>query len=50
MTMIEQWILEDERELEARCARYRSAQSALRRDEQEEDFDGLRPDEPGTAA
>ncbi|UBU15865.1 hypothetical protein [Nonomuraea gerenzanensis] len=25
MTMIEQWILEDERELEARCARFRAA-------------------------
>ncbi|MFC5823772.1 hypothetical protein [Nonomuraea insulae] len=33
MTMIEQWILEDERELEARCARFRSAQRALDRDD-----------------
>ncbi|WP_187414426.1 hypothetical protein [Nonomuraea sp. PA05] len=29
MTMIEQWILEDERELEARCARFRAAQRTL---------------------
>ncbi|MGI5282580.1 hypothetical protein ACQEVF_04535 [Nonomuraea polychroma] len=31
MTMIEQWILEDERELEARCARFRAAKLALDR-------------------
>ncbi|HEX4815149.1 MAG TPA: hypothetical protein VFV66_20600 [Nonomuraea sp.] len=31
MTMIEQWILEDERELEARCARFRAAHLALTR-------------------
>ncbi|WP_188190118.1 hypothetical protein [Nonomuraea sp. SYSU D8015] len=31
MTMIEQWILEDERELEARCARFRAARLALER-------------------
>ncbi|GAA2205547.1 hypothetical protein GCM10009850_010050 [Nonomuraea monospora] len=29
LTMIEQWILEDERELEARCARFRAAQRTL---------------------
>ncbi|WP_237102248.1 hypothetical protein [Nonomuraea sp. MG754425] len=29
MTMIEQWILEDERELEARCARFRAARLRL---------------------
>ncbi|NJP90074.1 unnamed protein product [[Actinomadura] parvosata subsp. kistnae] len=29
MTMIEQWILEDERELEARCARFRAAKQTL---------------------
>ncbi|MEV0995824.1 hypothetical protein [Nonomuraea sp. NPDC050202] len=31
MTMIEQWILEDERELEARCARFRAAKQTLDR-------------------
>ncbi|WP_157548830.1 hypothetical protein [Nonomuraea candida] len=39
MTMIEQWILEDERELEARCARFRSAQLAPARGGGEEDSD-----------
>ncbi|MGN9837828.1 hypothetical protein ACTMTI_06885 [Nonomuraea sp. H19] len=29
--MIEQWIVEDERELEARCARFRAAMLALQR-------------------
>ncbi|MGP3910137.1 hypothetical protein [Nonomuraea sp. 10N515B] len=38
MTMIEQWILEDERELEARCARFRAARLAL-------DRSGDQPDE-----
>ncbi|MFI9593150.1 hypothetical protein [Nonomuraea sp. NPDC052265] len=32
MTMIEQWILDDERELEARCARFRLALLGLDRD------------------
>ncbi|NUO98179.1 MAG: hypothetical protein HOV96_25060 [Nonomuraea sp.] len=30
--MIEQWILDDERELEARCARFRLALQGLDRD------------------
>jgi len=34
--MIEQWVLEDERELEARCARFRIAKLALDRGEAEE--------------
>ncbi|GAA4988059.1 hypothetical protein GCM10023334_120700 [Nonomuraea thailandensis] len=33
LTMIEQWILEDERELEARCARFRAAKQTLDRGE-----------------
>ncbi|MFI7700140.1 hypothetical protein [Nonomuraea sp. NPDC049480] len=45
MTMIEQWIFEDERELEARCARFRAARLTLERvgDERAEE-------EPDTAA
>ncbi|GGT39255.1 hypothetical protein GCM10010176_099100 [Nonomuraea spiralis] len=37
MTMIDQWIPDDERELEARCARFRLALLGL-------DRDGLPPD------
>jgi hypothetical protein len=44
--MIEQWIAEDERELEARCARFRAARLALERADRETD----REDEPDTAA
>jgi hypothetical protein len=42
--MIEQWIFEDERELEARCARFRAAQLALGRPGNETD------DEPATVS
>ncbi|MFB4277690.1 MULTISPECIES: hypothetical protein [unclassified Nonomuraea] len=50
MTMIEQWILEDERELEARCARFRNAVAALDRRDGEQDPDGRRPDDQEPAA
>ncbi|MEV5891945.1 hypothetical protein [Nonomuraea fuscirosea] len=46
--MIEQWQLEDERELEARCARFRNAQQALERKDREEEVE--RPGEMGPAA
>jgi hypothetical protein len=46
VTMIEQWILEDERELEARCARFRAARLALERT----GGDSGQEDEPDTAA
>ncbi|MEV0380295.1 hypothetical protein [Nonomuraea sp. NPDC050643] len=49
MTMIEQWTTEDERELEARCARFRIAKLALDRSDDEVDL-GARLDEPGPAA
>ncbi|WP_170223604.1 hypothetical protein [Nonomuraea turkmeniaca] len=46
MTMIEQWILADERELEARCARFRAARTALDRPDDEPD----KEDQSDTAA
>ncbi|MEU1389714.1 MULTISPECIES: hypothetical protein [unclassified Nonomuraea] len=46
MTMIEQWILEDERELEARCARFRLALLGLDRDAAQPDHQEARqPDD-----
>jgi hypothetical protein len=52
ITMIEQRILEDERELEALCARFRAAKLALDRDggAAEAAKEGRQPDEPGSAA
>ncbi|WP_160150144.1 hypothetical protein [Nonomuraea solani] len=47
MTMIEQWMAEDERELEARCARFRVAKLAL---ERSDDDVGVDTDETGSAA
>ncbi|WP_344877165.1 hypothetical protein [Nonomuraea antimicrobica] len=52
--MIDQWILEDERELEARCARFRIAKLALDRSDgghdAENDADGPRQEEADPAA
>ncbi|GAA3663573.1 hypothetical protein GCM10022224_029420 [Nonomuraea antimicrobica] len=54
MPMIDQWILEDERELEARCARFRIAKLALDRSDgghdAENDADGPRQEEADPAA
>ncbi|MCK2220974.1 hypothetical protein MF672_045295 [Actinomadura sp. ATCC 31491] len=55
MAMIDQWILQDERELEARCARFRAARLAMERgeDRDAEDEPGPalagRPGQPGSA-
>ncbi|NUR83880.1 MAG: hypothetical protein HOY71_07320 [Nonomuraea sp.] len=48
MSMIEQWILDDERELEARCARFRLALLGLDRDTGAPDpgKDPHQPDDP----